>query len=121
MSMCVHVRIGMLSHDNTDVSLAAVALLQELTDPAAFETNDDEDDDDDAEHAKSSSSSSIAVKADPRVLIDDLLHHQALELLVQNLSRLDESKEEDATGVHDTLNVVRETALSTCSSSPYSS
>jgi beta-catenin-like protein 1 len=35
-----------------------------------------------------------------------LISLQLLELIVQNLSRLDESNEEDAAGVHNTLGII---------------
>lgn len=38
-------------------------------------------------------------------LIDALVEKNGLELLVQNLQRMDESREEDAKGVHSTLQV----------------
>jgi len=73
--------LGMVAHENTDISLAAVGLLQELTDPETILENEDT----------------------TMVLVDALLAGQCLELIVQNLSRLDESQEEDSQGVHDSL------------------
>ena len=74
----------MVAHENTDISLAAVGLLQELTDPETILENEDT----------------------TVVLIDSLLEGQCLELLVQNLSRLDETSDEDSQGVHDSLSIL---------------
>jgi len=82
---CVKSLLGLLTHDNTDVSLAVVGLLGELTDPET------------AEEAAESMTS----------LVDALVANQGLELLVQNLGRLDEARSsEEAEGVHATLGVL---------------
>jgi beta-catenin-like protein 1 len=61
--------LGLLAHDNTDVSLAVVGLLVELTDPDTGEE----------------------APTEMGRFVDALLQYQGLELLVQNLSRLDET------------------------------
>jgi beta-catenin-like protein 1 len=71
---------GLLAHDNSDIAIAVVDLLQELTDAI---TN---------EHGS--------------VLIDKLLDEQIISLLVQNMERLDEKVSEDSDGVHNTLAIV---------------
>jgi len=76
--------LGLITHDNTDVSLACVSLLQEMTDSDALEG------DEEAEEY-------IAP------IIDKLIELQGLELVVLNLNRLNESNEEDAQGVYTTL------------------
>lgn len=75
--------LGLLAHENTDVSLAVIALLSELTAPDAMGDTDDGD-----------------------ALIDALVGAQGLELLVQNLSRLDEASAEDAQGVYNTMHIL---------------
>jgi beta-catenin-like protein 1 len=77
--------LGMIAHENTDISLGAVGLIQEMTDPELFAEGEEEN---------------------ASVLVDALLTGQGLELLVQNLSRLDESSEEDAQGVYNSLAVI---------------
>lgn len=75
----------MVAHDNTDVSLAAVGLLQELTDPETI----------------------LESEETTLVLVDALLEGQCLELVVQNLGRLDEAtSDEDSQGVHDSLSIL---------------
>ncbi len=77
--------LGLLTHDNTDVSLSVISLLVELTDPEMAEEASDE----------------------MQAFVGALLDAQGLELLVQNLARLDESNStEDFDGVHATLSVL---------------
>ncbi|KAK3240256.1 hypothetical protein CYMTET_49893 [Cymbomonas tetramitiformis] len=76
--------LGMLSHDNTDIAVDTVAVLNELTDGDVIEE----------------------CKEEAQALVDELLENNALELLVQNLARLDESVPEEAQGVFNTLGVV---------------
>lgn len=73
--------LGLLSHDNTDISVAVVNLLQELTDIDTLNESQDE----------------------AAVLIDALLDQQVCALLVHNLDRLNEAQTEESDGVHNTL------------------
>ncbi|KDR11648.1 beta-catenin-like protein 1 [Zootermopsis nevadensis] len=73
--------LELLAHENTDVAVAVVDLLQELTDVDILHESE--------EGADS--------------LIDALLNQQICALLVQNLERLDESVKEESEGVHNTL------------------
>lgn len=73
--------LGLLSHDNTDISVAVVNLLQELTDIDTLNESQDE----------------------AAVLIDALLDQQVCALLVHNLDRLNEAQAEESEGVHNTL------------------
>lgn len=75
--------LGLIPHENTDISVSAIALLHEITDPET------------------------AVEADdPVMLVDALVKNSLFELMVQNLKRLDEAVEEDQQGVHDTMGVI---------------
>lgn len=76
--------LGLITHENSDVSLASVGLLQEMTDTEALEGE---------EHFFFP-------------LLDKLVELQGLELVVLNLSRLDESNDEDAQGVFTTLTLI---------------
>ncbi|XP_026718157.1 beta-catenin-like protein 1 [Athene cunicularia] len=80
--------LGLLGHDNTDVSIAVVDLLQELTDIDTLHESEE----------------------GAEVLIDALVEGQVVALLVQNLERLDESVKEEADGVHNTLAIVENMA-----------
>lgn len=76
--------LGLLSHDNTDVSIAVVNLLQELTDLDSMNESQEE----------------------AAVLIDALLDQQICALLVHNLERLNEAQSEEADGVHNSLAII---------------
>ena len=78
---CIPTLLGLLSHDNTDISVAVVNLLQELTDIDTLNESQDE----------------------AAVLIDTLLDQQVCSLLVHNLERLNEAQSEEADGVHNSL------------------
>ena len=73
--------LELLAHENTDIAIAVVNLIQELTDVDTLN-----------ESQEGSES-----------LVDALMAGQACALLVQNLDRLDESVNEEAEGIHNTL------------------
>ncbi|XP_031285719.1 beta-catenin-like protein 1 isoform X4 [Pistacia vera] len=73
--------LGLLSHDNTDIAIDVVHLLQDLTDEDVLEDNDEP----------------------ARFLVDCLIENNVLELLVQNLQRLSDSDPDDMAAVYNTL------------------
>lgn len=76
--------LGMITHENTDISIATINLLQEMTDV-----------------------DSVLEEFDKAMeFINAFVAGQGLELIVQNLSRLDENNEEDAQGVHNSLAII---------------
>ncbi|XP_053281158.1 beta-catenin-like protein 1 [Pleuronectes platessa] len=84
----VHSLLGLLSHENTDVAIAVVDLLQELTDIDTLQESEE----------------------GAEVLIDALLEGQVVALLVQNMERLDEQVKEEADGIYNTLAIVENMA-----------
>lgn len=80
--------LGLLTHDNTDISIAIVDLLQEMTDIDTLNESEE----------------------GATTLIDAMLEAQVIALLVQNLERLDESVKEEAEGVHNTLGIIENLA-----------
>lgn len=76
--------LELLSHDNSDVAVGSIELLQELTDVDILNESDE----------------------GAEALVDALLEHQIIALLVQNLDRLDETVKEEADGVHNSLAIV---------------
>ncbi|XP_027075333.1 uncharacterized protein [Coffea arabica] len=76
----------LLNHDNTDIAIDAVSLIQDLTDEDVF---DGEEKDEPA-----------------NVLVDALIENNALELLVQNLSRLSESDPDESAAIYSTLSTI---------------
>ncbi|KAJ7960005.1 Beta-catenin-like protein 1-like [Quillaja saponaria] len=73
--------VDLLNHDNTDIAVDVVQLIQDLTDEDVLEDND--------EPAK--------------VLVDALVENSVLELLVQNLHRLSDSDPDEVAAVYNTL------------------
>ncbi|XP_068588644.1 beta-catenin-like protein 1 [Cebidichthys violaceus] len=84
----VHSLLGLLSHENTDVAIAVVDLLQELTDIDTLQESEE----------------------GAEVLIDALLEGQVVALLVQNMERLDEQVKEEADGIYNTLAITENMA-----------
>uniref|UniRef100_A0A087XY45 Catenin, beta like 1 n=1 Tax=Poecilia formosa TaxID=48698 RepID=A0A087XY45_POEFO len=84
----VHSLLGLLSHENTDVAIAVVDLLQELTDIDTLHESEE----------------------GAEVLIDALLEGQVVALLVQNMERLDEQVKEEADGIYNTLAITENMA-----------
>ncbi|XP_037718967.1 beta-catenin-like protein 1 [Drosophila subpulchrella] len=80
----LHSLLELLSHQNTDIAVAVVDLLQEVTDVDILGESQ--------EGAES--------------LIEALRKEQIFALLVQNLERLNEQVKEEADGVHNTLAIV---------------
>lgn len=80
---CVESLVGLLAHENTDIAIDVIEIIGELTD-------DDVNADDTQWDA----------------LADALVAAGLLELLVSNLSRLDEDDESDRNGVYHTLAVI---------------
>lgn len=76
--------LGLLSHENSDISIAVIDLLQEMTDVDTLNESEE----------------------GATALIDALLDGQVIALLVQNLERLDENVKEDSDGVHNTLGII---------------
>ncbi|KAL2103905.1 hypothetical protein ACEWY4_000773 [Coilia grayii] len=84
----VHSLLGLLSHENTDISIAVVDLLQELTDIDTLHESEE----------------------GAEILIDALLEGQVVALLVQNMERLNEQVKEEADGVYNTLAIIENMA-----------
>lgn len=73
--------LSLLNHDNTDIALDVVGLIQDLTDEDVLEDNDE----------------------NAQVLVDCLIENNVLELLVQNLLRLNENDSDEMAGAYNTL------------------
>ncbi|ERN09582.1 hypothetical protein AMTR_s00029p00164810 [Amborella trichopoda] len=73
--------LGLLGHENTDIAVDVVGLLQDLTDEDVLEDSDES----------------------AQILVDSLVENNALELLVQNLGRLSETDPDEMTAIYNTL------------------
>lgn len=80
---CVDSLVGLLAHDNTDIAIAAVEVVGELTDEDVYVPDEDWD-----------------------LLADALLKADLVSLLVSNFSRLNEDDESDRSGVYHALGVI---------------
>jgi beta-catenin-like protein 1 len=80
---CVSSLVTLLSHENTDIAIDAIEVLGELID-------------EDVE----------ADEAQWRALVDAMLDADVVELLTQNLARMDEEAESDRAGVYHVLGVI---------------
>eukprot|EP00111_Clytia_hemisphaerica_P023855 TCONS_00070297-protein len=80
--------LNLMNHENSDISIGIVDLLQELTDIDTLNESEDE----------------------ANILVDALLKGQLVTVLLQNLHRLDERVKEDADGVHNTLAIIENIA-----------
>ncbi|KAJ8655628.1 hypothetical protein O0I10_008717 [Lichtheimia ornata] len=85
--------ISLLSHENTDIAIDAIDLINELTDEDVGLAEDE---------LERSEEATNGVKT----LVDALLENEMLELLVQNLGRLDENEEADRQGVFKILGIL---------------
>lgn len=90
--------VGLLSHENMDIVIDVVEVIHEFTDEDVGGEDEDEELDEDGQVNKQSEET---LKA----LIDSLVANQTLELLVQNLTRMDEKEETDRQGVFHTLGI----------------
>lgn len=75
--------VGLLAHENTDIAIDAVEIIDELTDEDV-----------------------AAEEAHYDALVDALLEADLLSLLVSNLERLDETQETDRGGIYHVLGIV---------------
>merc|ERR1719232_50361 len=81
---CVSTLLGLLSHENTDIAVAAVEVLQEVTDGDTMNESDE----------------------GAEIMLQALMDNQVISLLVSNLDRLDETVKEESDGVHNTLGII---------------
>ncbi|KAH7105510.1 DUF1716-domain-containing protein [Auriculariales sp. MPI-PUGE-AT-0066] len=85
---------GLLSHENADIALEVVSVIQELTDEDTAEDAEDEDEEDEVTRDEAL-----------RMVVDAFLENSVMELLVQNLDRLNEEEEADRQGVFQILGI----------------
>ncbi|CAD6591520.1 MAG: hypothetical protein TREMPRED_000112, partial [Tremellales sp. Tagirdzhanova-0007] len=91
---------NLLSHENTDIAIEVVSVLQELTDEdVGAEVDDLAEEEDEGSGAGMATRTRLAMAE----LIDELLNNSILDLLVANLSRLTETEETDRQGVFHVL------------------
>eukprot|EP00316_Scyphosphaera_apsteinii_P000792 CAMPEP_0119320110 /NCGR_PEP_ID=MMETSP1333-20130426/51482_1 /TAXON_ID=418940 /ORGANISM="Scyphosphaera apsteinii, Strain RCC1455" /LENGTH=558 /DNA_ID=CAMNT_0007326739 /DNA_START=35 /DNA_END=1711 /DNA_ORIENTATION=- len=79
---CIPSLLGLLAHENSDISIDVVDLLHELTDVGEADT------------------------ADSLALLDCLYENDVHTLLMQHMTRLNEGEEDDAAAMHATLSTI---------------
>ncbi|CAI2731963.1 unnamed protein product [Schistosoma spindalis] len=77
--------LGLLAHENTDISLSVIDLLHELLESSCLQE---------------------AGLDKVNQFLEVLFSGQLIQSLIQNISRLDETKKDEADGVHKTLGIV---------------
>eukprot|EP00026_Physarum_polycephalum_P001295 Phypoly_transcript_01296.p2 GENE.Phypoly_transcript_01296~~Phypoly_transcript_01296.p2 ORF type:complete len:521 (-),score=104.86 Phypoly_transcript_01296:150-1712(-) len=82
--------VALLGHENADISIDIIDLLHELLDVDAEEGEEDEE----------------GAHSGIQVLVESLIENQGLEVLVQNLSRFDETQQEDAQAVFNSFSII---------------
>ncbi|KAF9368208.1 hypothetical protein CPB97_004853, partial [Podila verticillata] len=87
--------LSLLTHENMDIAIDAIELLKELTDEEVLSLNLDDDEE----------VSGSEGEAGMKVFVAALVKDGMLDLLVQNLARLDEEEANDRQGVFNTLAV----------------
>ncbi|PLN80558.1 DUF1716-domain-containing protein [Aspergillus taichungensis] len=87
---CVGSLISLLSHENTDIAIDAIQIISELTDEDVEAEQEQWD-----------------------VLVNAMLDDDLIELLTQNLTRLDEESHVDRAGVYYILSVIENLASQT--------
>ncbi|KAM3469467.1 hypothetical protein MY8738_010092 [Beauveria namnaoensis] len=80
---CTDSLVGLLAHENTDIAIDAIEIIGELTDEDV-----------------------AAEDAQWNELVDALLNADLLDLLLSNLSRLNEDNESDRNGVYHSLGIL---------------
>ncbi|KAI9356034.1 Catenin-beta-like protein, partial [Pilaira anomala] len=87
--------MSLLSHENTDIAIDTIDLINELTDEDVGMGSSEED-----------LERSEQVQASIKTFVDAMLENELLQLLVQNLARLDEKEETDRQGVFKILSIL---------------
>lgn len=89
----------LLSHENIDVPVAVIEVLEELLDPEDLEGGDLEDEEDGEQAEELLEQKRAALKA----LLDGLVEAGVVDLVVAQLQRLNEEDEGERTGLFHTL------------------
>ena len=103
--------VGLLSHENADIALDVIELVHELTDEDVGEEDEEEDeeDPDQREAALKSLISALVrlvfIKRSKILLTHIKLDLSILELLVDNMTRLNEAEEADRQGIYHVLGI----------------
>ncbi|RCH81771.1 hypothetical protein CU098_002532 [Rhizopus stolonifer] len=84
--------LALIGHENTDIAIGAIELINELIDEDIGTTENELE-------------RSEQVQEAIKILVDAMLENELLQMLVQNMNRLDEKEEADRQGVFKTLGI----------------
>ncbi|KAH9467421.1 hypothetical protein MJO29_005869 [Puccinia striiformis f. sp. tritici] len=94
--------VGLLSHENVDIAIAVVELLQELTDDDVLENQEDEQTLEDAEDSSKPQAAEAVMD-----MVRSLIDQQLIEMLISTLvDRLNENEEAERSGVFHCLGLI---------------
>lgn len=93
----VNTLADLLSHENEEVSIAVVQVLEELVDPEGIEGDDDDDEEEGSEERTEKKKKVV------RDLLEGIQEAGIVEIVVSGLERFDEKDEDQRTGVFHTL------------------
>lgn len=93
----------LLSHENTDVFIAVVELLEEWLDPDSLDDEDDDDEEDAGVGGEQDQDADEKRRLALKQLLDTLVQGGLVELAIGGLARLDESDESERGVVFHTL------------------
>lgn len=85
--------LGLITHENSDISCCAVSVFRELIDVDVFKEAAEDNDDSNG-------------NTRPLILAEKIIEEGGLEIITVNLYRLDENEPEEATGIIDTLTLI---------------
>lgn len=94
----------LLSHENTDVAIAVIEVLEEWLDPESLEDVDEDDEEDENAGEKKLEAT--------KTLVEGLIGFGVVELIVSGLDRFNEEDESERGGVFHSLSAFRKLSLS---------
>jgi beta-catenin-like protein 1 len=82
----------LLSHENTEIAIAVIEVLEEMTDEEVLETEGEDEDEDTDERQEAM-----------RILVEGIVEAGMVDLVISGLERLNEADEAERGGVYHTL------------------
>ncbi|KAH9813372.1 Catenin-beta-like protein [Melampsora americana] len=94
--------LGLLAHENVDIAISVIEILEELTDEDILDAHNDDDDGEENQDEGRGQAPEAVME-----LVNRLIENQLLELLVSTMaSRLDEKEEAERNGVFHSLSLI---------------
>ncbi|EGG04537.1 uncharacterized protein MELLADRAFT_49123 [Melampsora larici-populina 98AG31] len=94
--------LGLLAHENVDIAISVIEILEELTDEDILDAHQEDEEAEEEENEGKSKAPEAVME-----LVNRLIEHQLLELLVSTMvSRLNEKEEAERNGVFHSLSLI---------------